>query len=96
MTSPIPKPTLTPISALVTLGNTHTQIDNRTVATLRRREYDFSMAIAKRATPKKRIEAMMTWQCPTCERELRDDWQYCPYCGQKLEYEKENKNGSCD
>ena len=28
------------------------------------------------------------WECPRCENELGDfienEWEYCPYCGQKL------------
>jgi uncharacterized membrane protein len=26
-----------------------------------------------------------TSTCPNCNRSIQDDWQLCPYCGQKLE-----------
>jgi len=24
------------------------------------------------------------YYCPKCDKELKDEWVFCPYCGQKL------------
>jgi hypothetical protein len=36
----------------------------------------------------KPIHVMQTYQCLSCEKELRDTWRYCPYCGVELDWTK--------
>ena len=37
----------------------------------------------------KSLHVMQTYQCLSCEREIRDTWKYCPYCGVELDWSAE-------
>lgn len=35
-------------------------------------------------------ERIPDWRCPSCGMGIADDYICCPYCGQKVEFDKSN------
>lgn len=58
-------------------------------------DMDILQRLVDKATPRKFVKSYSqygteTWLCPNCRRKLKREWQhrnnYCPKCGQKIEW----------
>ena len=42
--------------------------------------------LKKRDTAMKPVEAMITWQCGECGKEIRNTFNSCPYCRTRIDW----------
>ena len=48
--------------------------------------YDIAIKALEKQVPKKPIDKLMYIECPSCENVGIEDCNYCPECGQRLDW----------